>query len=87
MATNGEVSPFKYVLCICQRMMVCVYTETIAKLEQQSGSVGNYAGGEPMGASWTDKVMSIKGQQAPDTLPQDAVEGVADDEWVGFVFA
>ena len=40
--------------------------------------MSNYAGGDPVGASWTDKIMNIKSD-----IPQ-TPEGneVADDEWV-----
>lgn len=39
----------------------------------------NYTGGERAGSSWTDKVMSFKGQQ---DIPKDEGGGADDDEWV-----
>lgn len=39
----------------------------------------NYTGGEGAGSSWTDKVMSFKGQQE---IPKDEGDGADDDEWV-----
>lgn len=41
------------------------------------------------GASWTDKVMAVKMQSASQDapLPQDDVEGVADEEWVSSLCA
>ena len=50
------------------------------KLNEESATVTNYTGGEGTGSSWTDKVMSFKGQQQ--TAPDEG-EGAADDEWVG----
>ena len=44
--------------------------------------MANYVGGEHVGASWTDKVMHVKGQEDK-ALPQDQVGGVDEDEWVG----
>lgn len=48
-------------------------------MDAQSASVSNYAGGESVGASWTDKIMDMKGQ-VPTTKDN---EGVDEDEWVG----
>lgn len=55
------------------------FIEFIVKLDN-AGSVtaANYTGGEGAGSSWTDKVMSFKGQQ---DVPQDEGDGVEDDEW------
>lgn len=50
------------------------------KLNEESATVTNYTGGEGTGSSWTNKVMSFKGQQ--ETAPDEG-EGAADDEWVG----
>lgn len=43
----------------------------------------NYTGGEGAGSSWTDKVMSFKGQQE---IPHDEGAGADDDEWVSVLF-
>ena len=43
--------------------------------------MSNYAGGEQVGASWTDKVMQVKAQASQDTAAEEG-EGAADDEWV-----
>ena len=57
--------------------------DTVAKLDTQSSTVSHYSGGEAVGGSWTDKVMSVK-QAGSQSLPQDQNEGVDDDEWVRF---
>lgn len=44
-----------------------------------SSTVSNYAGGETVGASWTDKIMDIKS----DIPTSKEAEGVDEDEWVG----
>ncbi len=50
---------------------------------EQKQRSSNYTGGEKAGQSWTDRVMGVKGtQDTPTQLPQDANEGVDDDEWV-----
>ncbi|XP_046370871.1 arpin-like [Haliotis rufescens] len=51
---------------------------SIGKVENESATVSNYAGGEAVGASWTDKIMTIK-SAASETTPQDSE--IADDEW------
>ena len=51
-------------------------------MDDESSTVSNYTGGEPAGASWTEKVMSFKGSQP---LPQDQQEGVDEDEWVSIL--
>ncbi|KAL5008125.1 hypothetical protein ScPMuIL_013706 [Solemya velum] len=49
---------------------------SIAKMEHESATVANYTGGEQVGASWTDKIMTMKSQG------QDTKEGDDDDdEW------
>ena len=48
----------------------------------QSAPVQNYAGGEGVGGSWTDKVMTVKTTQDDKPLPGQDNEGVDDDEWV-----
>lgn len=51
---------------------------------EQKAHSSNYAGGEKAGQSWTDKVMGVKQtSDPPSSLPQDQLEGVDDDEWVG----
>lgn len=59
-------------------------TESLTRLDsEQKQHSANYAGGERAGQSWTDRVMGVKQtQEAPETLPQDQLEGVADEEWV-----
>ncbi|KAL9953908.1 hypothetical protein ACROYT_G041381 [Oculina patagonica] len=54
------------------------FIEFIVKLDDGSATATNYTGGEGTGSSWTDKVMSFKGQQ--DTQ-QDEGTGADDDEW------
>lgn len=56
------------------------FVASIAKIDTQSSTVANYAGGEDVGASWTDKVLAVK-TNTDRALPQDQVEGVDDDEW------
>ncbi|XP_038078063.1 arpin-like [Patiria miniata] len=56
----------------------CPFIFSIAKLDTVTSQVSNYAGGETVGSSWTDKVMSMKAQDAPE--PQDT-GGAEDDEW------
>ena len=51
-------------------------------MDSASATVSNYAGGEKVGGSWTDKVMTVKGHDDPKPLPQDLNEGVDEDEWV-----
>ena len=59
--------------------------DSLTRLDvEQKMHSSNYTGGEKAGQSWTDRVMGVKrGQEVPETLPQDQLEGVADDEWVG----
>ncbi|CAH1772367.1 unnamed protein product [Owenia fusiformis] len=54
------------------------FIESIAKLDIQSSTVSNYGGGQAVGGSWTDKVMTVKAQDR--VAPQEN-EGVEDDEW------
>ena len=60
-------------------------TESLTRLDmEQKAHSASYAGGDRTGQSWTDRVMGVKStQDVPQTLPQDQLEGVADDEWVG----
>lgn len=48
-------------------------------MDAEAKTKGNYAGGENVGGSWTDKIMGMKSSQAADTSQ---AEGVDDDEWV-----
>ena len=53
----------------------------------QRKTTSNYAGGDKVGHSWTDKVMGFKSSSSLDDkqkqpLPHEQVEGVDDDEWV-----
>ena len=57
-----------------------MFQEFIVKLDDESSTVTNYTGGEGAGSSWTDKVMSFKGQQE---TAQEEGDGAGDDEWVG----
>ncbi len=64
-----------------------LFTDSIGKIDAASSTVSNYAGGQQVGASWTDKVMQVKAQSAdsPSTTSGAAAEsgdGAADDEWV-----
>ena len=62
--------------------------ETISVLENaQRKTTSNYAGGDKVGQSWTDKVMGFKSSSSMDDkqkqpLPHELVEGVDEDEWV-----
>ncbi|XP_022093656.1 arpin-like [Acanthaster planci] len=56
----------------------CPFIFSLAKLDTVTSRVSNYAGGETVGSSWTDKVMSMKSQDSPE--PQDG-GGAEDDEW------
>lgn len=60
-----------------------LFQEFIVKLDDDSATATNYTGGEGAGSSWTDKVMSFKGQ--PQGAPQEEGDGADDDEWVGVV--
>lgn len=61
----------------------CPLIESLTRLDtEQKAHSASYAGGERAGQSWTDRVMGVKStQDKPQTLPQDQLEGVADDEW------
>jgi len=69
----------------------CYVADSLVKITPESKTVlGSSASASSVpptdkpGASWTDKVMAVKLQTASQNapLPQDEVEGVADDEWV-----
>ncbi|OWF47228.1 arpin-like [Mizuhopecten yessoensis] len=49
---------------------------SIAKMEGQSASVSNFAGGEQVGGSWTDKIMGLKS-----TAPGEEEEEDDDQDW------
>lgn len=48
-------------------------------MDAEAKTKGNYAGGENVGGSWTDKIMGMKSSQPADTSQ---AEGVDEDEWV-----
>ena len=60
--------------------------DSIAKLDtDQKLRASNYSGGESAGKSWTEKVMNVKqSSDPPQTLVQDTLEGVDEDEWVSW---
>ncbi|KAK6181037.1 hypothetical protein SNE40_008981 [Patella caerulea] len=50
---------------------------SIGRVEGQSATVSNFAGGEQVGGSWTDKIMAMKS-----SVPQDVEDNeIGDDEW------
>ena len=53
----------------------------MSRQDGQWQTTGNYAGGDAVGASWTDKIFAAKAtaSEHPETKPDDAIE---DDEWV-----
>ncbi|XP_011439511.2 arpin isoform X1 [Magallana gigas] len=51
---------------------------SITKMDAEAKTKGNYAGGENVGGSWTDKIMGMKSSQPADTSQ---AEGVDEDEW------
>ena len=55
----------------------------MSKLDEVSSTVSNYAGGESVGASWTDKIMDIKSSTSSAVTEN---EGVDEDEWVNLCF-
>lgn len=55
---------------------------SLAKIDAQSSTVSNFAGGATVGASWTDKVMQVKETENTQGESQGQGEGVDDDEWV-----
>jgi hypothetical protein len=59
------------------------FIDSIAKLDtDQKLRASNYSGGESAGKSWTEKVMNVKqSSDPPQTLVQDTLEGVDEDEW------
>jgi hypothetical protein len=61
--------------------IICIVSVSISKLDNVSSSVSNYAGGESVGASWTDKIMDLK-SNVPTSKEN---EGVDEDEWVRLI--
>ena len=64
------------------------FVETITRLDvaaSAAAAVCNYSGGEPVGASWTDRIMAVKksaGDGDKTRVPrEDEGAGAADDEW------
>ncbi|XP_078000894.1 arpin-like [Glandiceps talaboti] len=58
------------------------FIESITKIDFESVNVCNYAGGQAVGGSWTDKIMSVKSQDNPTTQKGDEEgAGADDDEW------
>ncbi|XP_070576740.1 arpin-like [Ptychodera flava] len=55
------------------------FIESITKINLENVNVCNYAGGEAVGGTWTDKIMAVKAQEASKSDD----EGVCadDDEW------
>ena len=51
-------------------------------MEGETVTHGNYAGGEPVGASWTDKIMNVKGNIAQESNQAGQGDCAGDDEWV-----
>ena len=48
-------------------------------MDSPSSTVSNYAGGEAVGGSWTDKIMDVKSSSTTKTNDGDCAD---DDEWV-----
>ncbi|XP_022333788.2 arpin-like [Crassostrea virginica] len=55
------------------------FISSITKMDADAKTKGNYAGGENVGGSWTDKIMGMKSSQPADSGSQ--AEGVEEDEW------
>ena len=60
--------------------LIYLYSVSIAQMDSPSSTVSNYAGGEAVGGSWTDKIMDVKSSTATKTNDGDCAD---DDEWVG----
>ncbi|XP_013410766.1 arpin [Lingula anatina] len=54
------------------------FISSISKLDTLKSTVSNYAGGEVVGTSWTDKIMTVKSQQHEE---MEDTQGADDDEW------
>ena len=53
----------------------------MTRQEGQWSTTANFAGGEQVGASWTDKVMALKAT-APAAADNAGDDVIGDDEWV-----
>ena len=62
---------------------VCVHAcaGSMTRQEGQWSTASNFAGGEKVGASWTDKVMALKAT-APAAADNTGDDVIGDDEWV-----
>lgn len=62
---------------------VCVHAcaGSMTRQEGQWSTASNFAGGEKVGASWTDKVMALKAT-APAATDNTGDDVIGDDEWV-----
>ncbi|KAK7105141.1 arpin-like [Littorina saxatilis] len=56
------------------------FLSSMTRQEGQWSTAANYAGGESVGASWTDKVMALKGS-TPAAADPAADDVIGDDEW------
>ncbi|KAL8619660.1 hypothetical protein ACOMHN_019715 [Nucella lapillus] len=56
---------------------------SMTRQEGQWSTTANYAGGENVGASWTDKIMAVKASapSAPAAAANTGDDVIADDEW------
>ena len=59
--------------------LIYIYSVSIAQMDSPSSTVSNYAGGEAVGGSWTDKIMDVKSSTTTKTNDGDCAD---DDEWV-----
>ena len=59
--------------------LIYLYSVSIAQMDSPSSTVSNYAGGEAVGGSWTDKIMDVKSSTTIKTNDGDCAD---DDEWV-----
>jgi hypothetical protein len=84
---ESDVTGLEFIKGDLVRLKTCgrsPFIETISKLEtDEAKSVTNFSGGQAVGSSWTDKLMTVGGAKEKDreVLAQDKMEGVADDEW------
>jgi hypothetical protein len=56
------------------------FVEFITKLDEKSAYLTNF-GGDQTSGGWTEKLMAKGKSDTKQPLPQDKLEGVADDEW------
>lgn len=75
-------------LHVCSRVhyiyaCVCVHAcaGSMTRQEGQWSTASNFAGGEKVGASWTDKVMALKAT-VPAAADNTGDDVIGDDEWV-----